>query len=102
MRLDVALLEDIEENKAASLNIENAVKNLDKPLLIVHGEQDVTVPIEEAEQLFNWSNKEITELVKISNSGHTFDIVHPFAGTNPKFEKVLENTDNFLGKFLLN
>ena len=102
MRLDVALLEDIEENKAASLNIENAVKNLDKPLLIVHGEQDVTVPIEEAEQLFDWSNKEITELVKIPNSGHTFDIVHPFAGTNPKFEKVLEKTDNFLEKLLFN
>ena len=46
------------------------------------------------------SNKELTEFVKIQATGHTFDIVHPFQGTNPKFEKVLNNTLEFFNKNL--
>ena len=95
MRLNVSLLEDIEQNSNGSLNIENAVKTLNRPLLIAHGDQDLAVPIDEGEQLFSWSDKSKTEFYKIFGTGHTFDIVHPFAGTNPKFEKLLEKTSNF-------
>lgn len=98
MRLDIDLLEDIEKNIDGSLNLENAVKNLNKPLLIVHGEQDLTVPISEGEQIFRWSKKELTEMFKISNTGHTFDIIHPFEKTNQKFNEVLEKTYSFLMK----
>ena len=51
MRMNISSLEDIEKNKSGSLSIENAVKDLHKPLLIVHGEQDLTVPIAEGEQI---------------------------------------------------
>ncbi len=98
MRMNVGLLEDIEKNKDGSLSIENAVKNLSKPLLIVHGEQDLTVPIAEGEQIFNWSDKTISVLEKIPASGHTFDIVHPFAVSNNKFDLVITKTEEFLDK----
>ena len=100
MRLNVSLLEDIERNKTDLLNLEKAVKNLNKPLLIVHGEQDLSVPIKEGEQIYNWSNKEITEFYKIEATGHTFDITHPFGGSNPKFDLVIEKTLNFFNKNL--
>ena len=77
-----------------------AAKNLNKPLLIIHGEQDLTVPIKEAEQIFSWSNRGNTEFHKIKATGHTFDIVHPFEGSNPKFDSVLECTLNFFNKNL--
>ena len=95
MRLNVELLDDIEKNSTGSLNIENAVRNLNRPLLIVHGDQDLAVPITEAEQIYQWSDKSKTEFYKLFGTGHTFDIVHPFIGTTEKFEKLLDKTANF-------
>jgi len=98
MRLNVSLLDDIEQNKDDLINLEKATNNLNKPLLIIHGEQDLSVPIKEGEQIYNWSNKEITEFYKIKATGHTFDIAHPFGGSNPKFDLVIEKTLNFFNK----
>jgi len=100
MRLNVSLLEDIEMNKEDLLNLERAARNLGKPLLIVHGEQDLSVPIKEGEQIYNWSNKELTEIFRIPATGHTFDITHPFVRSNTKFDSVLEKTLNFFNKNL--
>jgi dienelactone hydrolase len=96
-KLNVTLLDDLEIN-SEKLNIENAVKNLGKPLLIIHGEQDLAVPIKEAEKIFNWADKSKTEFHKISAAGHTFDVVHPFEGSNPKFAEVLNLTKIFFNK----
>ncbi|MFO7447263.1 MAG: acyl-CoA thioester hydrolase/BAAT C-terminal domain-containing protein [Ignavibacteriaceae bacterium] len=95
MRLNLSVLEDIEQNKNGSLNIKNAVENLNCPLFIAHGEQDLTVPVSEAEQLYQWSDKDKTTLYKIPAAGHTFDVVHPFPGSNLKFEKLLKQTEQF-------
>ena len=95
MRLNVSLLEDIENNKNDLLNLENAVRNLNRSLLIAHGEQDLAVPIQEAEQLYEWSEKTQTEILKVMKTGHTFDVKHPFEGSNKKFEKVLDTTNKF-------
>ena len=100
MRLNVSLLEDIEKNKDDRLNIAKAVKKLNKPLLMIHGEQDLSVTIKEAENIYNWSNKDLTEFYKIKATGHTFDITHPFEGSNPKFDLVIEKTLNFFNKNL--
>ncbi|WP_290663001.1 MULTISPECIES: alpha/beta fold hydrolase [Ignavibacterium] len=102
MRMNVALLEDIESNKDSTLNIEKAVKNLNKPFLIIHGEQDLTVPVEEGKLLYEYSDKKLTEFEIIPSSGHTFDIVHPFKSSNNKFERVLEKTLTFFKKNLSN
>lgn len=95
MRLNVSLLEDIERNSNDLLNIEAAVKNLNRPLLIVHGDQDLAVPIKEAEEIYSWADKSKTEFFKIFGTGHTFDCVHPFSGTNEKLEKVIDKTSKF-------
>jgi dienelactone hydrolase len=100
MKLNVSLLEDIEKNKDDLLNLEKAAMNLNKPMLILHGEQDLAVPIKEAEQIFEWSDKSKTEFHKISAAGHTFDVTHPFKGSNPKLEFVLDKTLNFFNKHL--
>jgi len=100
MRLNVSLLEDIEKNKDNLLSLEQATKNLNKPLLIIHGEQDLSVKINEGEQIYNWSNKQITEFVKMSAAGHTFNITHPFEGTNTKFDLVLDKSFDFFNNNL--
>jgi pimeloyl-ACP methyl ester carboxylesterase len=100
MRLNVTLLEDIEKNSADTLNLEKSVTNLNCPLLIAHGDQDLAVPINEAEQIYSWADKSKTEFYKIFGTGHTFDISHPFAGTNEKFEKLLNKTALFFERNL--
>ena len=100
MSLNVDFLDDLEQNINGSLNIENAIKTLDCPLLIAHGDQDLAVPIKEAEQLYDWSDKSKTEFYKIFGTGHTFDIIHPFTGSNTKFERLLEKTSNFFNNNL--
>lgn len=100
MRLDLEILNDIENIINSSDNIESAIKKLKKPLLIIHGEQDLTVPLIEGEQLYKWSNKDLTKFIKIPNTGHTFDIVHPFAGSNSKFDMVLKETLEFFNQNL--
>lgn len=96
MRMNVSLLTDIEWNASGSLNLENAVKILNKPLLIAHGDQDLAVPIAESEQIYSWADKSKTELFKLFGTGHTFDIVHPFVGTTEKFERLLDESSKFL------
>lgn len=95
MRLNSTLLDDIENNFKGTLNLENSVRNLNCPLFIAHGDQDLAVPITEADQIYDWSDKLKTEYYKIIGTGHTFDITHPFTGTNDKFEKLLDKTAHF-------
>ena len=100
MRLNVSLLEDIENNKNDKLNLEKAVRKLNKPFLLIQGEQDLSVPLKEAEHIYNWSNKELTVFHKIKSTGHTFNITHPFEQSNRKLDSVLESTLDFFNKNL--
>lgn len=101
MRLNLSLLTDIEKNSAGLLNIRKAVSTLNKPLMIAHGEQDLSVKIKESELLYEWSDKNLTTFYRIKSAGHTFGIVHPFEGTNPNFEDLLNKTINFFKSNLL-
>ena len=74
------------------------LKKITIPYLIVHGDQDLGVPVKEAEQIYSWSNKQFTEFLKVSGTGHTFDIKHPFEGPSKAFNNVLEKTLQFFHK----
>ncbi len=67
--------ENYIENKQR-LHIENAVKKLTIPHLIVHGSNDETVSIKEAENLHLWNPKSKLHIVK--NANHTFGAAHPW------------------------
>jgi pimeloyl-ACP methyl ester carboxylesterase len=95
MKLNFNLLKDLEENSTGRLNIRNAAGALNKPWLIVHGEQDLAVNIREAEELYEWSNKSMTRFMPVESTGHTFDIKHPFEGSNKKFDRVTDATLKF-------
>ena len=100
MKLNTSLLEDIEKNKDDYLNIGKAVRNLNIPLLIAQGEQDLAVKPSEAEKLFSFSNKDLTELFLIPGAGHTFNAAHPFEESNPKLELLLNKTLKFFNNNL--
>jgi len=56
------------------LTIKTAVENLSARQLIIHGKNDETVPLKEAENLHQWNPK--SELFTINHSTHTFNASH--------------------------
>jgi esterase/lipase len=95
MRMNISLLEDLEKNYSR-LNIKGAMEKIDVPVLIIHGSEDLAVEKSEADTLYNLSKKDKTKLVILENTGHTFGAVHPFAGTTPLLEIVIEEIINFI------
>lgn len=99
MKLKVTLLEDIENNPDR-LDIKKAISSLNKPALIIHGKEDLAVKVDSVNELYEVSNKDLTTLSIIENTGHTFGVVHPFKGTTKAFDRVIDETIGFMKKSL--
>ena len=89
MPLYRALWDDLREN-AAGLDVMAAAAAVRVPWLVVHGDEDATVPVEEARRLARAGRS--ARLKVITGSGHTFEAVHPPAGTTPGLEAAVEAT----------
>jgi fermentation-respiration switch protein FrsA (DUF1100 family) len=99
MRMNKTLLEDIEKNHDR-LNITKAIRGLKIPAQIIHGKEDLAVKVTDAEKLYDSSDKNLTTLHIIENTGHTFGIEHPFKGTTKAFDDVIGKAVEFLNKNL--
>ncbi|MDX1630210.1 MAG: alpha/beta fold hydrolase [Fulvivirga sp.] len=93
MKFEIA--EDYFQHKER-LNIENAVKSLSVPYLIIHGTDDPTVNVEEAEKLHQWSKE--SELLIVKGADHVFDGKHPYDEKElpANSRKILDKTVTFL------
>ena len=58
------------------LNIKKATQNLEIPLLIIHGNNDASVSINEAKNLHKWNSKSTFKIIE--NSNHVFGTSHPW------------------------
>jgi dienelactone hydrolase len=78
------------------LDIEKAAKSIKIPWLIIHGDNDETVPLGAAKHLHEMSNS--SQLLIIKNANHTFSIKHPW--TNKELSKgmqiVIDQSINFI------
>ena len=99
MRLNKEFLEDIKKN-GKKLNILKAAEKLEIPALIVHGENDESVPVSEANEIYNSLDGFGNELEIIEGGTHTFGIRHPVEGVTPEFETVVDLTEIFFDKNL--
>ena len=75
MPLNISLLEDLEHN-SEKLDITNAAKAVRHPWLIIHGDKDPAVPIEQAQELHRQNQKSV--LTIITNGDHVFGGKHPW------------------------
>ncbi|WP_207422723.1 alpha/beta hydrolase family protein [Desertivirga brevis] len=94
MPLNLALLEDFEHN-SERLNISNAASAIRQPWLIIHGDSDTAVPVEQAQELHRQNNK---SFLRVVNGGdHVFGARHPWTEKilPPVLEEVCEETVNF-------
>lgn len=89
--------EDFKANEER-LNIRKAVENLQIPHLIIHGNNDTSVKIDEAENLQQWNPKADYHI--IDRADHVFNVKHPWEKEKMSLEmkEAVESCLNFLKK----
>lgn len=87
--------EDYQQNKSR-LDILKAARSLSIPYLIIHGTDDETVKLAEAEELKQACSQ--SELLVIDDANHTFNGYHPYESDTLPVEtiKALEGIELFL------
>ncbi|HXE57911.1 MAG TPA: alpha/beta fold hydrolase [Gemmatimonadales bacterium] len=98
LRTDV--LDEIEREARGSLDIERAAGQVAVPWLIVHGEADPAVEVEEARRLERASRGGLVRLLTLPGAGHTFGAVHPWAGETPDLRRVFDETLGWMARWL--
>ena len=87
--------EDFKQNENR-LTIQRAVTNLAIPYLIIHGDNDTSVFIEEAKKLHSWNSKSQLEIIK--NANHVFNVSHPWE--NEDLSEEMQNVTQICIDFL--
>jgi pimeloyl-ACP methyl ester carboxylesterase len=79
------------------LNIEKACISLTKPNLVIHGDKDTSVSIEEGVEIATWTN---SPLYTIENADHVFGSSHPWNSNElpEKLEEVVSLVSTFILK----
>jgi dienelactone hydrolase len=98
LSVDVEVLEDLER-RPSELDPEIAAARLRAPWLILHGEQDETVPAQAAHLLASAATAE-HELRVVPGAGHTFGARHPFDGPTPELIEALNQTQAWFREHL--
>ncbi len=85
---------DFVENENR-LTIQRAVSNMKIPHLIIHGDEDASVSVEEAKKLHKWNPNSRLEIIEGAN--HVFGASQPWTENNlPKYlEKVIDIIKSF-------
>ena len=78
------------------LSIQNAVKNLKIPYLIIHGSEDETVLLKEAEDLLSWNSN--NRLFVIKHANHSFGSKQPWDSSSlpQDLDTVVKKSINFI------
>ncbi|HEX7184549.1 MAG TPA: alpha/beta fold hydrolase [Thermoanaerobaculia bacterium] len=98
LALGLSLLEDVESHRD-ELDLLAAAARRRAPWLIVHGEEDESVPAEEGRRLAERAAGE-AELLRIPGASHTFGARHPFAGPTPQLIQALNATQRWFRRTL--
>jgi dienelactone hydrolase len=99
LALGRGLLEDVERHAAGDLDILAAAGRRSAPWLIVHGDEDESVPASEAIELDAHAAGP-HELLLIPGASHTFGARHPFAGPTPFLIQALNATQAWFRRYL--
>jgi alpha-beta hydrolase superfamily lysophospholipase len=97
--VSLSLLKDIQENKER-LDILRAASTLTMPTMIIHGDRDETVPVEEAQKIYAHLNSAIKEIIIIEGANHTLGAGHPLRTRNLYLDTAIDLSENWFDKYL--
>ena len=86
LKLGTALLDEVEAGHEGELDITAAASRVKAPWLIVHGDRDTTVSVDDAHRLSDAALD--ARLLIVEGAGHTFGISHPMHESTPEFDLV--------------
>ncbi|MEE9406517.1 MAG: alpha/beta hydrolase [Polaribacter sp.] len=78
------------------LNIQKAVENLKIPQLIIHGDKDTSISLNEGKKIHSWNAESKIEIIE--NADHVFNVSHPWKNGN--MSKELEEVTQLCIGFL--
>lgn len=93
-RLGTRVLDEVEKHGTGRLDIGAAASRVKCPWLIVHGDRDETVPLEEAERLA--AAAPAAELWRVPGAMHSFGGVHGMTEAPAELREVVHRTTDFL------
>lgn len=79
---------DVQANRDR-LDITAAASRVTQPWLIVHGDADATVPVADAQTLFDAAG-DAAELMLVEGADHVFNVRHPYDGPSDALHTVAE------------
>jgi pimeloyl-ACP methyl ester carboxylesterase len=91
------VLEDIEAHRER-WNLLKRLPQWERPLLILQGDRDRPELVEGAHRLHRAARKSVLRI--LPGADHTFGAVHPFRGSTPHLDRMLEETARFLAETL--
>lgn len=97
MPIRARFFEDLEQNEAR-FHIPARLAELSIPALIIQGTADSERILRGFSQLKQAAPAQ--SFIEVPGANHTFGAVHPFAGTTPELESVLQDTKEFLCRSL--
>lgn len=98
MPIGPAYWRDVEDH-TEKLDIRAAAARVEAPWLIVHGEADESVRVDDAYTLFDMAG-ENAELLLVEGGDHTFGAKHPYAGATPELRTAAEATLEWFDRHL--
>lgn len=90
--------QDVQANRER-LDVPAAAARLSIPWLIVHGDADTSVPVDEGRRLFDAAGED-AELLVVEGADHGFGGKHPYAGATPELRMVMEATQEWFDTYL--
>jgi len=96
MRMSTAILDDYEAHRE-QLDILRATGGLTAPLLVVHGERDESVPVDEAHQLYGAAPD--ASIAVIARASHTYNAIHPLVHVPHELSMATMITARFINGY---
>jgi len=87
--------EDFKANEQR-LNIQKAVEQIQIPQLVIHGDKDTSVAIDEGHKIHSWNAESVLKIIE--NADHVFNVSHPWEKENvsKELKEVIEVCIDFL------
>lgn len=96
LAMGIGLLDELDRE---DLDVLAAARTVRAPWLIVHGEDDESVAVSDADRLSSAASNP-HELLRIPGANHTFGARHPFAGPTPHLIQAMNATQRWFRRYL--
>ena len=95
MPIGLSALEDLRSDPER-FDMDRAARELRIPWLVVHGDQDASVPVDAAHHLAAVAPPELVELEIVEGADHVMNVKHPFESPSPAYEHFADRAIEFL------